>query len=569
MRKNALIVFIAGVSLFSLPLNAAEEMAMKPAVPSPPPADLRQQAIEEQVRLLREERIEKMPYLDQGFIRNTITKEGIRERNEFIELGKKSLLDVLERSIDIHTPAIAARERIALARRRVFAALRELFPEMSWRFQHRDGSLGSGGPFNSQDWRWTFRQPIFRGGILWNTLIQERAEMIGAEKQYDVVISDLIREVATAYFKYNRHFETVLDHQRGLEKVRRFVEISDQKWEEQIISEIEHLNVQSLSSQMQFDYESARQEMELARLELQSFLGLGVNDTLVVQEAYSLDQMIENNRAPARDESLEEASPMRAPAAPTTASAESGEVPNLEVLIDLGYQHRPELQVESSKLLAARLEEKIKWGELLPRIDVVLEFGKLGEAFNDQSLDPKLRKEFRLLLEASWNAMGNQVRYEFENDERAPTVTQFQGGGTGTQTSRNTVTLGVLDGLDALVEAKEAEVEKLDQIEELENAEKEMIRDVKTAYFNYQRALIQLRSTLKRAVYRERLVVLSKHRLDNNEIQVSEYLQAEIDYLRERSSMHEALEAYFTARAELNRGVGIRDFLPMDEEFQG
>ncbi len=60
---------------------------------------------------------------------------------------------------------------------------------------------------------------------------------------------------------------------------------------------------------------------------------------------------------------------------------------------------------------------------------------------------------------------------------------------------------------------------------------------------------------------------LAKHRLDNNEIEISEYLQSEIDLLREKSELHNALKDYFTAKAALNRAVGIRDFLPIEETY--
>lgn len=565
-RFNWIIVAMGIASLGAVSAGSGVQTAEEASLPLPAADEgVSGNSVQDQVHLLRDERIEKMPYLDEGFIRKTITVETVREREEFVSLGKKSLADVIERALQVHTPAIAARERIGLAHRRVWAALRELFPEMNLKYQHRDGSLGSGGPFNSRDWRWTFRQPIFRGGLLWNTLLQEKSDLLGAEKQYDVVLGDLIKDVSAAYFKYNRQVENVLDHQNAIQKARPFAKLSEQKWDEELISEIEYLNVQSLFSQMQYDYESAKQEMELAHLELESFLGLASDRELPIVELYNLNAMMEKNRAPAGDASLEESyvEPQR------QDTAEGGAVPNLEILTDLAYQNRPELQVESSKLFSARLEERIKWGEMMPRVDLVLEFGKLGEAFNDIALEPKLQKEFRLLLEAQWNLGGNTIQYQFENDARAPTVSQFQGGGAGTYTTRNQMTVNILDGLEALVAAKEAQVEKLDQIEELENAEKEVLRDVKTAYFNYQRALIQLRSTIKRAVYRDRLVVLSRHRLDNNEIQISEYMQAEIDVLRERSSMHEALEAYYTAKAELNRGVGIRDFMTVEEIYEG
>jgi hypothetical protein len=74
-----------------------------------------------------------------------------------------------------------------------------------------------------------------------------------------------------------------------------------------------------------------------------------------------------------------------------------------------------------------------------------------------------MRQEFRFMLEFNWNMGGNKVAYTFENDERAPSVSQFQGGG-GTQTTRNTLSVGVFDSLQDFADAKEAEVQRLDQV---------------------------------------------------------------------------------------------------------
>jgi outer membrane protein TolC len=168
-------------------------------------------------------------------------------------------------------------------------------------------------------------------------------------------------------------------------------------------------------------------------------------------------------------------------------------------------------------------------------------------------------------MELTWNAGGNKLNYTYENLRTAPSVTSFQDQ-AGTVIRRNTFSVGVLEGLDAFVKIKEAEVAKLDQVIELENAEKEVIHDVKQAYFDYQKAMIQLQSTSKRADYRKRLTRLARHRLSKNEIEVSEYLEAEIDYLREKTELYRAIKDYLTAKAELNRAVGVREFLPIEGE---
>lgn len=537
--------------------------------------ELTQQAIQDRVKVMRQERSELMPYLDRGYIRSTLHPDKIRAKTHFLSGGEKRLEEVLRRAIQVYTPARAARERISLARRRILVAFRNLFPEAKFDYQLKEGALSSNA-FNSQNYRFSFRQPVFRGGILWNTLLQEQAGLQAAENDHEKTVSDLVRDVSEAYFDYHRALRATHDQAEAIGRMKRFAGLSQRKFDEKIISEIEHLNVQSLFSQMQYDHETAVQELELAKLELQKYLDLEIGDALEVVGLYSVDELLasvpsKEMEAAEPEEELESGAPEESRTESETPTEQTpsyfeGELtlPDLAELVDLGYEHRPELQVEAAKLQSAILDERINMGELLPHADFVLEFGKLGEAFDINDSDPGLRKEFRAMVELTWNMAGNEVAYTFENDERAPSVSQFLSG-SGTQTTRNSISFGLWDGLKAFVSAKQAEAEKLDQIAELEKAEKEVVHDIKQAYFDYQKARIQMRSSLKRVDYRHRLARLAEHRMGQNEIQVSEYMQAEIDLLRELTDLHKAYKDYFTAKSSLNRAVGVRDFLPIED----
>lgn len=200
----------------------------------------------------------------------------------------------------------------------------------------------------------------------------------------------------------------------------------------------------------------------------------------------------------------------------------------------------------------------------MPQADVTLEFGRLGETFNEITMNPDLHREFRLMLEFNWNVAGNKIEYTLDNDERAPSVTQFNQG-SGSSSTANKLTMGLWDGLNDFVETKDADVKKIEQVIELEKAEKQVMQDVKQAYFDYQKNTIQVKSVLQKASYRKRLAELSKHRLEQNEIQISEYIQAELDYVEELTKLHKSLADLLKARADLNFAVGDPNFLKFGE----
>lgn len=501
-------------------------------------------SVKDRVQDLRWQRQQQMPYLDLAFIRSAIDEDQVAATDLFISEGDKGLEEVLDRAASIHVPVRAARERISLSHRKVLVALRNLLPEAAFEWQEQDGKL-SGSPFNSQTYKFEFRQPLFRGGALWNALLREKVGVEAARREYDAVIGDLINDVSAAYFEYHRAIQVAAGQARVAGKVEQFAAISERKFTEELSSEIEHLNVQSLASQVQYDYETAKQEVEIARVELQQFLDLDIDAELRIRELYDVEALLAGGSY-----DLKEAKAM----------------PELPELVDLAYQNRPELRVESARLESSRFEEKVRSAELMPQADLVFEFGKTGEALDVNSVNPSLRRDYRLQLELNWNALGNTVGYEYENEENAPSVTQFQQG-SGSEVKRHLVRAGVLDGLQDLVDAKEAEADRLDQIVELEQKEKEVILDVKQAYFDYQKAKIQVQSSVQRVNYRRRLGTLAQFRLEKNEIQISEFLQAEIDLLQELGTLHQALADYFKAKARMNRAIGIPGYFPIEERY--
>ncbi|MFA5391232.1 MAG: TolC family protein [Candidatus Omnitrophota bacterium] len=521
--------------------------------------------VEQQVEAMRATRVWEMPYLDRVYIRTSITPLKIQQKEEFLSGGTKDLQDLILRAKSVHTQAKAAHENIALYNRRVLLALRKLFPEVSLDFNAREGVLQQ-NPFTGDDWHVTLRQPIFNGGVLWNTLLQEKANLEASKKQYDKTLADLVFDLSRAYFEYQRTLQTAEEHRVAVDKMKRFAEMSEEKFNQKIISEIERLNVQSLYSQMQFDLESANQELEIAKLDLQKYLDLSVNDQLTLAKIYDLDDVV-------RGQAISAGSMTGTMTLPDIIKDE-GKAPELSKLIDLSYEHRPELQVEAAKLQAARLGERVRWGEFLPKANLTYHFGALGEAYlnpgvayggnyNAAKNEPVLKKEWQLMLEMNWNVGGNKVSYTFDRDIKAPSITQFDQA-SGSTLRKNVMTLGVLDGLDAFVNVKQAEVDKLNQVVELEKAEKQVLQDVKQAYYDYQKAMIQVNSTIKRLEYRKRLREFAEHRLRKKEIELSEYLQAESDLVREKAELHKALKEYFSAKASLNHAVGIQNFFSMD-----
>ena len=232
-----------------------------------------------------------MPYRDRSYINEAINPDALRTKQEFVEKRQKDLKEVIGRAVEVYTPAKAAKERISLGKRRILVGAGELLPGGFFNFDIRRGQL-SADAFKGDDYHVSFRVPVFRGGILWNTLLKERAEYRAAKKEYDAVINELVEEVSSAYFEYNRALQGYQDKQGLAQKARKQHVISKKKYERALISEIESLNVESMAGQMQYEVETAEQELELAKLELQRYLDLDITEEIQIKPFYDIDELI-------------------------------------------------------------------------------------------------------------------------------------------------------------------------------------------------------------------------------------------------------------------------------------
>ena len=502
----------------------------------------------EEVEQLRQLRKAQFKHLTWSHIRSTITPEAILAKHRFLAEREQSLSRIVERAVELHLPAQIARERIGMAQFRIAKSVRDFLPEATATADIKSGQL-TGDSFVSDNWRMKLRQPVFRGGVLWNTLLMEGSNLEIAKREYDKAISDLVADVSKAYFEFERAQNALRDQETLYEKVKEQKRISDEKYAAKLISEIEKLNTDSLYSQAEYDRETAQQEIELAKLELQKFLKLTTDDDIYLTALYDLEEFdLDVLR--------------KAGALPAGTKQETSES-NLDQLIDRAYQYRPDLQVEASKLKAAQLAYHVALGKRLPQFDFLVEFGELAEAFIVNDKGPHHRHEFRVGMELTWPFAGNTLKYTYDHDQRAPSVTQFLQG-AGTRIRANSFSAAILDDLGQFAAMKKAKIESLEQVVALEKTEREVVKDVKEAYFNFQKSRIQVESAYKRMGYRERLAEREKHRLERNEIQISEYLQAEIAHTEERGLLYKAISDFFSSMAKLNRAIGIRDYLEVE-----
>ncbi len=503
---------------------------------------------------------ELISYLDDivaelNYVEETFTGEGAV--NGFYDTIDDCMISASEN----HLPLIIAKEKISLAKRKLVKSVRELFPGIMLSYEHDRGfkiykddpdktnNVNESQQFRREKIRASFTQPIFKGGALWNQVKADRANLQAAKYEYRKVELDLMIEVVRAYLTLVSS-KTTYEYKRKLYmKLKNLEAVSREKQEAQIISEVEHLNVTSQLSQLEHDVASAREDYELNLIEFKKVLHLDIDEPVSVDTLNSsflnwLEDYINSEEIKKEDESSK-----------------------LKELEKIAYENRPEFMIRKYKLTASKYEEKVANSGWLPQVNLIAEFGQKAEAYMSVDNNPPWDEEHRIGIEFKWNFGGNTARYNYDKNRQGTGVeaTDIDVGTDGYYDRVNNIGISVLDGLERFSVVKEAEIKKKESLLELDLAQKDIVSEVKEAYYAYNRALIKLKSVFKKIKYREKLVSLARHRSEINEIEISEYIQAELDLANENENLIKSVVDFFLSKVSLNRAIGKSDYLSLKD----
>ena len=475
-----------------------------------------------------------------------------------------TLDDCVQTAIKKHLPLIIATDKISLAKRKLIKAVRDLFPSFNLYYEHDVGwklfkddpdptdAVDGSQRFRSEKIQYALSQPLFSGGTRLNQVKAERAQLNVSKTEYKKIFYDLTIEVARSYFNLMKA-KTVRAYKNELQDVvAHMISVSSEKMDAGLISEIEHLNVQSLQSQIQHDYEAAKEDFELALVNFKKVLHLDLDEfvNIVPFDGAAINRIKLQINEQSRSDMV----------------SEDEQAKKLDEFIKLAYQNRPEFKIQKYKVEAATWREKVAQGGWLPEVSFVGSLGRKAEAYKAFDNNPPWDDEHRIGIEVKWNFGGSTPQYVYDKHRQGVGVeaTEVSIGADGYYDRKNIGGVSVLDGIDQFSKTKQAEIERKEALLELELSEKDIMSEVKESYYSYNRSLIQLKSIFKRLVYKEKLVQLARHRSEINEIQISEYIQAEIDRVRERESLYQAIVDHCLARASLNKAIGIRDYVSLE-----
>jgi len=428
----------------------------------------------------------------------------------------------------------AAAKKIDVARAKVTEARRVLFPTAQIITEVNGGkaqvsSTNLGGRlYKGKNWKVNVTQPVFYGGELVYTLKQAETSWKSSIEEFRKAKIELIQQVRVMYLgvvknQYNYEYQNTL--YKDVDVYYRRVRAEHQK---KLISDIDYLNAESQYYQVFFQYEGARSELLSSQLTLNQALGLDIPEPL------PLDMRLEFI-------------PVK---------------PDLYEALELAMRQNPDVRVKGYSVESAELGIKIYKAKKLPKVDLRGSYGMLGEVFKDtqqieaDNADLDTEKEWSLGVGVSMPLGPNSLEYEQIKHKYGPTILALQ----GSEDWRHKVSFGLFDKLSDLTDTEAAEATLLQAQADLDKAKNDTILHVREEFYNMQKALIQIDSTLSKMRYQDKQVAAYRFMVGLQETAVSALMEGMLEQAQNKFGFIQAVADYHTAVAGLNAAIGDPDY---------
>jgi len=457
-------------------------------------------------------------------------KSPISSRREEKRIG--DLKDCLRIAIDNSKAVKIAQEEVRFAELKVREAARALFPSVAAKVDRTDGIIKSlderGFPdpegvdagFRETEFGLQIGQSLYQGGKLKSTLGQANARLEVAREKYEKTKQDLIFDVRKAYYNLVSCRANLNEREKLQREAESILEEVKKKHSLNLVTNEEFLNVQSQYNQVRYDKISEEKDYSLALLTLQQILNVEKLVSVEVDTPLDFQEL----------------------------------AISLDHCLELAREHNIDLTISKLSIKFAELGKNIARSDQKLKIDLSGFYGRGGGAYRTEEL--KISDSWYAGIKVSKSLGGSTISSAYTSDQTNPKL----GQSSRTESNTGSVSVSFFDNLKNISEEKEADIEYEKAVNEAKEAEKRMESEVREAYFNYQKSLIQLEAISKEIEFRKEQEKIAREKGKMNLAPNSEVLGAEINLTSARTSYNEALAYYHIALASLNKAMGTEKY---------
>lgn len=453
-----------------------------------------------------------------GHYRDEVLAKAYKLPRMAIPGGKKalSLNECLQVATYNHMPLMVAGEEVRLNQMKINEAKRALYPSATAKAVRTDGE-SSGVEFIEETYGLQVEQPLYYGGRLKLTLRQAQINREVAQSKYDKAEAELVAKVTEKFFSLVTSQLNLQDQLQLIDESRQIRLLTKKKYKMELITQLELLNVETQSNQIEYQLSVGVKDFEIARLNLLQAMGVGTNNEISAD--YTLDY--------------------------------KERIIDLNECLLLAYQNRPELHMHELLNEASEYEVKIAKSKDKFKVDLSGFFGTSAGAFVTEPLD--FDDDWFLGLKMSKPLGTSTSNYSFAQNQTSPKV----GQSTRTGGTSHTVEFNILNNYAGLSEKQSAYVSLLKAETELIEMEKSINVEVREAYNNYQKSIFQIKNTTEKIRFRREEVKILEMQASLNEALSSQVLEAKVKFADEKALYHQAIASYKTALANLNKTIGL------------
>ncbi len=514
--------------------------------------------------LTRHEEGKSFPDLGPMFMRSlrTLLDEKTYEMDYVYPTETYSIDDCVEIALMNSQRMVFANEQIKLGDTRIWELRRRLLPDVAFKAERSYGKIadstrisgetdddqvqkGATRHYQGKKYMVELNHTLFDGFGTYFEIRQAQANHEVIKKEGERIRNDIIEETKRAYYSLDRAKKATVIQNNIADRIERTYEIARRAHQKGLIPAVEYLKVKGQYVEAEFQRISARRDEDLARL--------------MLAQAMNID--------PDRPVEIE---PMEVP--------EEFLNIGLQNCYNLAYSNNPDLRIKELTIEYYDYERKVTKARGWPKIDFMGNFGKAFENYqplryesdwtdaNPIRADRGLEPEWYAGIKARVPFWGSTFEYNYVREKWATTVSAFR----GTESATSYFTFNLLDDMGYFTGVQESRVGFERAKYEYQKARNDIGMQVKTSFFKYRRALLQMDVAKAQVEHQKMFVSVLEERQKFGELDMSRLVEEYVKLGEHKYGEIAGYTDYFMSILELNSAIGVMDYFdPLRPSFAG
>ncbi len=409
-------------------------------------------------------------------------------------------------------------EEVALAKLKVDEAKQGLWPKFILKDEEVFGKTTQ--DFEGRHLSSEFQIPLYSGGKLTNTLLQAKINLAVALMNFRKEKLDFLVGIQQSYFSFASAKDRAVLKEQLLKDADLSLDEMTKRAKIGTIRELELMDMQIQQQDIKSELETARHDVELARISLLQMMDV------------SMDSKVDVKGMPAFKAAEVELAP----------------------LMKAAVRSRPDIRVNELLVDFNRYGIKIAESEGRFNVDLSGSAGIGDEWYKDE--DPAYQGEWYAGVKAG-KTLG---AHKFEDTLTAQDKVPSAGQTTSTKFVNNTAQL-TLFANNTFVPVKEAKIKYYRAMDELDRSRKTTEIDVRKALYEYQRCVEVLRTFDVKLQYGRKELEITRAQKDINQAVIADVLKVQGKLSTAQADYIKAQENAFVAAYKLNREIGVAGYV--------